>query len=145
MPDAAILAQKVQALEAQLQQKEALLEQRSQRIQTIEELIKQFQRKQFAPSSEKLSKDQLPLELLNEAEDAERAEAEQLADEETVEVPAYTRRKNRAPASLTPIHAKRYCTTCPRPNACVRMMARPCPGTGEGDQTPAPKVCLPLL
>jgi transposase len=93
MSDAAILAQKVQELEEQLQQKEALLEQRSQRIQTLEELIKQFQRKQFSASSEKLSKDQLPLGLFNEAEDVEAAEAEQPADDETVEVPAHTRRK----------------------------------------------------
>jgi transposase len=93
MSDAANLQRENALLKAQLAAQNALLEQRSQRIQTLEELIKQFQRKQFAPSSEKLSQDQLPLGLFNEADDVEAAEAEQPADDETVEVPAHTRRK----------------------------------------------------
>lgn len=40
MSNAVMLVQKVQELEQQLQQKEVLLEQRSLRIQTLEELIK---------------------------------------------------------------------------------------------------------
>lgn len=65
MSEAALLEQKVKELEAQLEQKEALLRSRAQRINTLEELIKQFNRKQFAASSEKLSKGQLDLGLFN--------------------------------------------------------------------------------
>ncbi len=93
MSGAANIQQKNAQLKAQLATQNALLEQRSLRIQTLEELIKQFQRKQFVASSEKLSKDQLPLGLFNEAEGAEAAEAEPPVDEQTTEVPAHTRRK----------------------------------------------------
>lgn len=90
MNDAASLQQENAQLKAQLAAKDALLEERERRILTLEELIQQFQRKRFAPSSEKLS-DQLPLDLFNEAE--ETAEADEPASEGTVEVPAHTRRK----------------------------------------------------
>jgi transposase len=65
------------------------LESRDQRIQILEELIKQSQRRQFSASSEKLPKDQLPLGLFNEAEEAE-TEQELV---ETTKVPAHSRRK----------------------------------------------------
>lgn len=94
MSEVAPLEQKVKELEAQLEQKEALLRSRASRISTLEELIKQFQRKQFSASSEKLSKDQLDLWLFNEAESVENNETGESADtNDTVEVPAHQRRK----------------------------------------------------
>src|SRR5690625_440903 len=98
MSEAALLEQKVKELEAQLEQKEALLQNRAARIQTLEELIKQFDRKQFSASSEKLSKDQLDLGLFNEAESTdcdEEAEtpSTESEPEDTIEVPAHKRRK----------------------------------------------------
>src|SRR5690625_7752630 len=98
MSEAALLEQKVKELEAQLEQKEALLQNRAARIQTLEELIKQFDRKQFSASSEKLSKDQLDLGLFNEAESTDCDEEAETSStesepEDTNEVPANKRRK----------------------------------------------------
>ncbi|MBU2885501.1 IS66 family transposase [Gilvimarinus agarilyticus] len=96
MSEAAPLEQKIKELEAQLEEKEMLLKSRASRISTLEELIKQFQRKQFSASSEKLSKDQLDLGLFNEAESTELNEASESSGaepEDTIEVPSHTRRK----------------------------------------------------
>ncbi|WP_347332999.1 transposase [Marinimicrobium locisalis] len=71
MTDAATLQAENARLQAQLQEKDALLQSRERHIQTLEELIKQFNRKQFSASSEKLSKDQLDLGLFNEAESSD--------------------------------------------------------------------------
>src|SRR5690625_2881449 len=68
MVNAASLQEENARLKAQLEEKERLLQSRERRIVTLEELIKQFNRKQFSASSEKLSKDQLDLGLFNEAE-----------------------------------------------------------------------------
>jgi len=110
MLEAAPLEQKVKELEAQLEQKEALLHSRAQRISTLEELIKQFNRKQFSASSEKLSKDQLALGLFNEADSTDVGEATETETteselEDTVEVPAH-RRRNKRRVSL-PSHLPR--------------------------------------
>jgi len=110
MSEAALLEQKVKELEAQLEQKEALLQNRAARIQTLEELIKQFDRKQFSASSEKLSKDQLDLGLFNEAESTdcdEEAEtpSTESEPEDTIEVPAHKRRKK--PRVSIPAHIPR--------------------------------------
>lgn len=110
MSEAALLEQKVKELEAQLEQKEALLQNRAARIQTLEELIKQFNRKQFSASSEKLSKDQLDLGLFNEAESTdcdEEAEtpSTESEPEDTIEVPAHKRRKK--PRVSIPAHIPR--------------------------------------
>jgi transposase len=96
MSEAAPLELKVKELEAQLEEKETLLKSRANRISTLEELIKQFQRKQFAASSEKLSKDQLDLGMFNEAESAENDETSEPVEaepEETINVPSHARRK----------------------------------------------------
>ncbi len=96
MKNAATLQQENAQLKAQLEEKNALLQSRERRIQTLEELIKQFNRKQFAPSSEKLTQDQLDLGLFNEAESLDDAGDELDAAPDTenaVEVPAHTRRK----------------------------------------------------
>src|SRR5690625_6344437 len=90
--------QKMKELHTQLQKKESLLQNRAARIQTLEELIKQFDRKQFSASSENLSKDQLDLGLFNEAESTdcdEEAEtpSTESEPEDTIEVPAHKRRK----------------------------------------------------
>ncbi len=73
MKNAATLQEENAQLKAQLEEKNALLQSRERRIQTLEELIKQFNRKQFAPSSEKLTQDQLDLGLFNEAESLDDA------------------------------------------------------------------------
>ncbi|WP_049721473.1 IS66 family transposase [Gilvimarinus polysaccharolyticus] len=96
MSEIAPLEHKIKELEAQLEEQETLLKSRASRISTLEELIKQFQRKQFSASSEKLSKDQLDLGLFNEAESAEKGEASEPAEatqEDTIDVPSHTRRK----------------------------------------------------
>ncbi|TVP82681.1 MAG: IS66 family transposase [Puniceicoccaceae bacterium] len=108
MTDAATLQAENARLQAQLQEKDALLQSRERHIQTLEELIKQFNRKQFSPSSEKLSKDQLDLGLFNEAEStagSEEPDAEAAAPDDTVEVPAHTRRKK--PRVSIPAHIPR--------------------------------------
>ncbi|HEV8078183.1 MAG TPA: IS66 family transposase, partial [Marinobacter sp.] len=109
MENAVILQKENAQLKAKLQEKEALLQSREQHIQTLEELIKQFNRKQFAPTSEKLSRDQLDLGLFNEAESVEEAGAEEDTVESdtegTVEVPAHTRRKK--PRVSLPAHLPR--------------------------------------
>src|SRR5690625_6892502 len=108
MSEAALLEQKVKELEAQLEQKEALLQNRAARIQTLEELIKQFDRKQFSASSEKLSKDQLELGLFNEAEYTdcdEEAETQstETEPEKNIEVPVHKRCKTLSVSTLVNI------------------------------------------
>jgi len=110
MTDAATLQAENARLQAQLQEKDALLQSRERHIQTLEELIKQFNRKQFCASSEKLSKDQLDLGLFNEAEstDVDKGTEKQSTDpepEDTVEVPAHQRRKK--PRVSLPPHLPR--------------------------------------
>lgn len=110
MSEAALLEQKVQQLEAHLHEQEALLQSRAERIRTLEELIKQLNRRQFAPSTEKLSKDQLRLDLFNEAESTEdpqssEADSSERESEETIDVPAHQRRKK--PRVSLPPHLPR--------------------------------------
>src|SRR5690606_35293349 len=110
MENAALLHEENAQLKAQLEEKERLLRSREQRILTLEELIKQFNRKQFSASSEKLSKDQLDLGLFNEAESADVGEGTETesadpAPEDTVEVPAHQRRKK--PRVSLPPHLPR--------------------------------------
>lgn len=108
MKNAATLQQENAQLKAQLEEKNALLQSRERRIQTLEELIKQFNRKQFAPSSEKLTQDQLDLGLFNEAESLDDAEVDLDAAPDTantVEVPAHIRRKK--PRVSLPAHLPR--------------------------------------
>ncbi|QEW05358.1 IS66 family transposase [Nitrincola iocasae] len=108
MKNAATLQEENAQLKAQLEEKNALLQSRERRIQTLEELIKQFNRKQFAPSSEKLTQDQLDLGLFNEAESLDDAEGELDAAPDTantLEVPAHTRRKK--PRVSLPAHLPR--------------------------------------
>src|SRR5690554_4119641 len=104
MVNAASLQEENARLKAQLEEKERLLQSRERRIVTLEELIKQFNRKQYSASSEKLSKDQLDLGLFNEAESTQADDGES-ASEETVEVPAHTRRKK--PRVSIPAHIPR--------------------------------------
>src|SRR5690606_7995723 len=109
MENAVILQKENAQLKAKLQEKEALLQSRERHIHTLEELIKQFNRKQFAPTSEKLSRDQLDLGLFNEAESTEQTGTEEdtvePATEDTVEVPAHTRSKK--PRVSLPSHLPR--------------------------------------
>src|SRR5690625_4429691 len=110
MVNAASLQEVNARLKAQLEEKERLLQSRERRIVTLEELIKQFNRKQFSASSEKLSKDQLDLGLFNEAESTdcdEEAEtpSTESEPEDTIEVPAHKRRKK--PRVSIPAHIPR--------------------------------------
>lgn len=111
MIEAASLQKENAQLKAQLQEKEALLQSHADRIQTLEGLIKQFTRRQFAASSEKLSRDQLELGLFNEAEEANdeaddaNTDATGSEHEDTIVVPAHRRRKQ--PRVSLPPHLPR--------------------------------------
>lgn len=76
MSDAALLENDVVYLKQQLREKETQLQNKDNYIVHLEELIKQFQRKQFSASSEKISADQLG--LFNEAETLTQTTDDQL-------------------------------------------------------------------
>jgi len=59
--------ERIETRDALIQQRDQLIERRDTRIRQLEELIRLFQQRQFGPSSEKLSPDQLG--LFNEAEE----------------------------------------------------------------------------
>lgn len=84
MSDAALLQQENELLKQQLQKKETALQEKENQLKNknnyivrLEELVKQFQRKQFSPSSEKVSPDQH--DLFNEAESIETDEPDTVA------------------------------------------------------------------
>ena len=74
-----------------LEEKDKQLDTKNHRIQLLEELIKQFQRKTFSSSSEKISPDQL--RLFNEAEAIELNDVDQKVDGDAVEIKAHRRIK----------------------------------------------------
>jgi transposase len=93
----------LQRTQQQLNERQTQLKNKNDYIVRLEELIKQFQRKQFASSSEKVSANQLG--LFNEAESIEsneHDEAEQRADEATAVKAPHRRKKPRVsiPADL---------------------------------------------
>ncbi|MCZ0867270.1 IS66 family transposase [Dasania sp. GY-19] len=65
------------------------IEQKNQRIQLLEDMIKTLRHKQFGASSEKISADQI--NLFNEAE----AEPDETVGSEAVVIPAHTRKKQK--------------------------------------------------
>ena len=83
--------ERIEARDALLQHRDQLIETRDTRIRQLEELIRLFQQRQFGPSSEKLSPDQLG--LFNEAE-------EQVEEPDPVgaEVRSHMRRSRGRPA-----------------------------------------------
>lgn len=90
MNHATLLQQENELLKQQLREKETQLNNKNNYIVRLEELIKQFQRKQFSSSSEKAPPNQH--DLFNEAESIDLDAAEQQADD-TTEVKAHQRTK----------------------------------------------------
>ena len=91
MNSAASLQQEIVILKTQiaeshhaLEEKDKQIDTKNHRIQLLEELIKQFQRKTFSSSSEKISPDQL--RLFNEAEAIELNDVDQKVDGDAVEI-----------------------------------------------------------
>jgi transposase len=96
MNDAANLQEENEFLKQQLSEKEKIISENNTHLRNkndyilrLEELIKQFQRKQFSSSSEKIPADQLA--LFNEAEDI--VHEEQYDTEETISVKGHTRKQ----------------------------------------------------
>lgn len=85
-------ADQVAALQARISEQDRLLEARAERIRQLEEILRTFQRKSYAGTSEQVSSAQLG--LFNEAEEAVCEEVEPAE----VEVPAHTRRRRGRPA-----------------------------------------------
>ncbi|MDT8442562.1 MAG: IS66 family transposase, partial [Desulfuromonadales bacterium] len=90
----AVLQRQVSEQESRLTKQQTLIEARDARIRQLEEIIRTFQRKTFAGTSEQASSAQLG--LFNEAEEAV---AEEVKPAE-VEVPAHTRAKRRGRPAL---------------------------------------------
>lgn len=95
---AALIEKEQQALDElneTIQQQKTALNNKNIYIQQLEELVKQFNRKFFASSSEKISPDQLG--LFNETEEIEHTdEAQSGSEEEIVTVESHQRKKNKS-------------------------------------------------
>ena len=83
-------ADQIASLQSQLASQQAALEAREARIRQLEEIIRTFQRKTFAGTSEQASADQLG--LFNEAEEIEASDAPEVA------VKPHTRQRRGRPA-----------------------------------------------
>lgn len=78
-------------LNAVVDQKDRQIDQKNQRIQLLEEMVKTLRHKQFGASSEKDSSDQI--KLFNEAETD--IDEPLVAESESIAVPAHTRKKQK--------------------------------------------------
>lgn len=78
-------------LKKKLEEKDQQIEQKNQRIQLLEEMIKTLRHKQFGASSEKITAAQINLFNEAEAEPDEKPEA----DSEAITVPAHIRKKQK--------------------------------------------------
>ena len=83
----ALLKQQLFEKETALKAKETVLKHKNDHIVRLEELLKQFQRKQFSSSSEKVSPDQLG--LFNEPESIDALPEQDGANDQTVAVQSH--------------------------------------------------------
>ncbi len=92
MNNAADLINENSQLKRQLDASKEKLKVKTSYIQQLEEMIKQFQSRQFGPSSEKISPNQMGLGLFNEPEESEKHEDDD-QPESTTDVASHTRKK----------------------------------------------------
>ena len=87
----------IENLKENISNKDKLIVSKDERIRKLENLVKQFQQKQFGSSSEKLTQEQA--NLFNEAELESDDQIELIEqDEAEIEIPAHKRKKKKRPA-----------------------------------------------
>ena len=96
----AALQARISEQEDEISAREALLVTHAERIRQLEEIIRTFQRKTFAGTSEHASADQLG--LFNEAEEIEATKAPEVAVKPHTRQRQKTRTKTRTPTIFVP-------------------------------------------